>query len=132
MSIDAAGPRTPHERTEVPEVRRPTQEPLAEAPNLAAASATATLARLGPPWRPLTPIRPYERSERRIVPRHHLLMVGRIILGEETSFDCTVGNFSPAGAALWLKDAANLPVRFDLHFENATRHCIVVWRRPAR
>jgi hypothetical protein len=83
-----------------------------------------------PPWRPLPPIRPYERGERRIVPRHHILMVGRIILGNETSFDCTVRNFSPAGAALWLKNAVNLPVKFDLDFDNATRLCIVVWRRP--
>jgi hypothetical protein len=30
----------------------------------------------------------------------------------------------------WLKNAVNLPVKFDLHFDNVTRHCIVVWRRP--
>jgi hypothetical protein len=82
-----------------------------------------------PPWRPLPPSRPDERDERRIVPRHHILMVGRIILGNETSFDCTVRNFSPAGAALWLKNAANLPLTFDLDFDDATRTCIVVWRR---
>jgi hypothetical protein len=57
-------------------------------------------------------------------------MVGRIALGNGTFFDCTVRNFSPAGAGLWLKNAANLPVKFDLHFDNAIRHCIVVWRRP--
>jgi hypothetical protein len=57
-------------------------------------------------------------------------MVGKIILGKKTSVDCAVRNFSHAGAALWLNNAANLPVQFDLHFDNATRHCIVVWRRP--
>jgi hypothetical protein len=31
---------------------------------------------------------------------------------------------------VWLKNALNLPVKFDLHFDNGTRHCIVVWRRP--
>jgi hypothetical protein len=57
-------------------------------------------------------------------------MVGKISLPKGLSVDCTVRNFSPAGAALWLKNALNLPVKFDLHFDNLTRHCIVVWRRP--
>jgi hypothetical protein len=57
-------------------------------------------------------------------------MVGKITLAKGLSVDCTVPNFSPAGAALWLKNAINLPVKFDLHFDNVTRHCIVVWRRP--
>jgi hypothetical protein len=57
-------------------------------------------------------------------------MVGKIILGKGTSVDCAVRNFSSAGAALWLKNSVNLPVKFDLHFDNATRQCIVVWRRP--
>jgi hypothetical protein len=57
-------------------------------------------------------------------------MVGKIVLAKGTCVDCTVRNFSPAGAALWLKSAVNLPVMFDLHFDDATRHCIVVWRRP--
>jgi hypothetical protein len=57
-------------------------------------------------------------------------MVGKIILGKGTAVDCAVRNFSPAGAALWLKNATNLPVKFDLYFDNAIRHCIVVWRRP--
>jgi hypothetical protein len=57
-------------------------------------------------------------------------MVGKIILDKRTSVDCAVRNFSSAGAALWLKNAANLPVKFDLHFDNAAWHCIAVWRRP--
>jgi hypothetical protein len=72
----------------------------------------------------------YERAERRLIPRHYILMVGRITLARGLSVDCTVRNFSPAGAALWLKNAVSLPVKFDLHFDDVTRHCIVVWRRP--
>jgi hypothetical protein len=29
----------------------------------------------------------------------------------------------------FLHNAAALPAKFDLHFDNGTRHCIVVWRR---
>jgi hypothetical protein len=47
--------------------------------------------------------------------------------GQGTSVDCTVRNFSSAGAALWLKNGANLPAKFDLNFDNATWHCTVVW-----
>jgi hypothetical protein len=57
-------------------------------------------------------------------------MVGKIPLTKGVSVDCTVRSFSPAGAALWLKNAVSLPVKFDLQFDNSTRHCIVVWRRP--
>jgi hypothetical protein len=57
-------------------------------------------------------------------------MVGKITLAKGPSVDCAVRNFSPAGAALWLKNAANLPAAFDLHFDNSSRHCVVVWRRP--
>jgi hypothetical protein len=57
-------------------------------------------------------------------------MVGTIILANGASVDCTVRNFSSAGAALWLKNAGNLPVKFELHFDNATWICIAVWRRP--
>jgi hypothetical protein len=83
-----------------------------------------------PPWGPLRLTSPYGRAERRLIPRHEILMVGKISLPKGLSVDCTVRNFSPAGAALWLKNALNLPVKFDLHFDNVTRHCIVVWRRP--
>jgi PilZ domain-containing protein len=72
----------------------------------------------------------YERAERRFTPRHHISMVGRITLSRGMYVDCLVRDFSPAGAGLWLKHAVGLPVRFDLHFDNLTRHCVVVWRRP--
>jgi peptidoglycan/LPS O-acetylase OafA/YrhL len=84
------------------------------------------------PWRILMPILPYARGERRIFPRQGALMAGKIVPGKGASVDCTVRDFSPAGAGLWLPDAAILPAGFDLHFDNATRHCIVVWRRLYR
>ena len=68
-----------------------------------------------PPWGPLRLATPYGRAERRLIPRHEILMVGKITLPKGPSVDCTVRNFSPAGAALWLKNALNLPVKFDLH-----------------
>jgi peptidoglycan/LPS O-acetylase OafA/YrhL len=83
----------------------------------------------GLPWQLLMPILRHAGGERRIVPRQMALMAGKIILGKEASVDCTVRNFSPAGAGLWLPSAAVLPAKFDLHFDNGTRHCIVVWRR---
>jgi hypothetical protein len=76
------------------------------------------------------PALPYGRTERRLVPRHRILMVGRITLTNGVLVDCAVRNFSLAGAAVWLKNALNLPMKFDPHFDNTTRHCIVVWRRP--
>jgi hypothetical protein len=85
-----------------------------------------------PPWGPLMRVPAYERAERRIIPRHHIVMVGRIILVGGFSSDCMVRNFSPAGAGLWLKNALSLPARFDLNFDNLTRHCIVVWQEPYR
>jgi PilZ domain len=82
-----------------------------------------------PRW-PLRIIFPHERGERRIAPRHRVLRSGQIILGKRASvIDCTVRNFSSTGAAIWLPNAAALPPKFDLLFDNAIRHCIVVWRR---
>jgi peptidoglycan/LPS O-acetylase OafA/YrhL len=80
----------------------------------------------------LTRILPYARGERRIIPRQGALMAGKIVLGKGASVDCTVRDFSAAGAGLWLPNAAILPAGFDLYFDNATRHCIVVWRRLYR
>jgi hypothetical protein len=86
----------------------------------------------GPPlprW-PLMIIFPHERGERRVAPRHRVLKSGQIILGKRACvIDCTVRNFSSTGAAIWLPNAAALPPKFDLLFDNAIRHCIVVWRR---
>jgi PilZ domain len=82
-----------------------------------------------PRW-PLRIIFPHERGERRIAPRHRVLKSGQIILGRKASvLDCTIRNFSSTGAAIWLPNAAALPPKFDLLFDNAIRHCIVVWRQ---
>jgi hypothetical protein len=78
----------------------------------------------------LTSIPPYTGNERRIVPRSHILLVSRINFGNRVSLDCTVRNLSPSGAALLLKNALDLPMKFELSFDDVTRHCIVVWRRP--
>jgi peptidoglycan/LPS O-acetylase OafA/YrhL len=86
----------------------------------------------GLPWRLLMPILPHARGERRIFPRQRALMAGEIVLGNGASVDCTIRDFSPAGAGLWLPNAAILPAGFDLHFDDANRHCIVVWRRLYR
>jgi peptidoglycan/LPS O-acetylase OafA/YrhL len=86
----------------------------------------------GLPWRLLMAILLYARGERRNFPRQSVLMAGSIVLCKRASIDCTVRNFSAAGAGLWLPDATILPTSFDLHFDNASRHCIVVWRRLHR
>jgi hypothetical protein len=78
----------------------------------------------------LTPIPPYTGPERRFIPRNYVLLVSRINFGNRVSLDCAVRNFSPAGAALFLKNALDLPVKFELNFDDVTGHCIVVWRRP--
>jgi hypothetical protein len=90
----------------------------------------------GPPlprW-PLRIIFRHEHGERRIAPRHKVLKSGQIIISGKKAFviDCIVRNFSPTGAAIWLPNAAALPPKFDLLFDNAIRHCIVVWRQADR
>jgi hypothetical protein len=68
---------------------------------------------------------------RRIAPRHRVLKSGQIILGKRAFavIDCTVRNLSSTGAAIWLPNAAALPPKFDLLFDNVIRHCFVVWRQ---
>jgi hypothetical protein len=89
----------------------------------------------GPPlprW-PLMIVFPHERGERRIAPRHRVLKCGKIILGKgAAAIDCTVRNFSSTGASIWLPNAAALPPKFDLVFDDAVRHCVVVWRQADR
>jgi hypothetical protein len=82
-----------------------------------------------PRW-PLMIIFPHERGERRIAPRHKVLKSGKVILSKRASvIDCTVRNLSSTGAAIWLPNAAALPRKFDLLFDNVVRDCIVVWRK---
>jgi PilZ domain len=69
-------------------------------------------------------------AARRIAPRHRVLKSGLIILRKRASvINCTVRNLSSTGAAIWLPNAAALPPKFDLLFDNAIRRCIVVWRQ---
>ena len=86
----------------------------------------------GPPlprW-PLRIIFPHERGERRSAPRHRVLKSGQIILGRGASvIDCSIRNLSSTGAAIRLTNAPAIPPKFDLLFDNAIRHCIVVWRQ---
>ena len=56
-----------------------------------------------------------------------MILIERVSLAE-----CTVRDFSPAGAGLVLPDAIRLPKEFDLTFDKATRHCVTVWRRSDR
>jgi hypothetical protein len=82
---------------------------------------------------------PHEHGERRIVPRHKVMKAGKIIVGGKIILgkrafviDCTVQNLSSTGAAIRLPDAATVPPKFDLCFDNAIRHCTVVWRQADR
>jgi hypothetical protein len=70
----------------------------------------------------------YRGVERRINPRHGSAAAGVIWLEGRSLVECTVRDFSPAGAGLLLPDAISLPAEFDLTFDRATRHCIAVWR----
>jgi hypothetical protein len=74
----------------------------------------------------------YLGVERRINPRHRITTGGVIWLERNSMVECTVRDFSPAGAGLVLPEAAILPVEFDLTFDHATRHCVTVWRRRDR
>jgi PilZ domain len=74
----------------------------------------------------------YLGVERRINPRHRITTAGVIWLERNSMVECTVRDFSPAGAGLVLPEGAVLPAEFDLTFDDATRHCVTVWRRRDR
>jgi PilZ domain len=78
----------------------------------------------------------YRGVERRINPRHLSRIPGAIMLDRSPLVDCTVGDFSPAGAGLRLPDTVFLLAEFDLTFNYATNHvthrCITVWRHTGR
>jgi hypothetical protein len=71
----------------------------------------------------------YQGVERRMTPRHQQPRAGVILIERDALVECTVRDFSPAGAGLVLPDAINLPREFDLTFDRATRHCVIVWRQ---
>jgi hypothetical protein len=54
------------------------------------------------------------------------------LLGRDALIECTVRDFSPAGAGILMYDAVTLPSAFDLRFDHVTRHCIAVWRQLDR
>jgi hypothetical protein len=74
----------------------------------------------------------YRGVERRLTPRHQGPKPGVILLERDALFECTVRDFSPAGAGLLISDTATLPAAFDLRFDHVTRHCIAVWRQLDR
>jgi hypothetical protein len=75
----------------------------------------------------------YRGVERRINPRHLANIPGAILLERDSFVDCTVRDFSPAGAGLLLPDGVGPPpAEFDLTFDHATQHCITVWRHNQR
>jgi hypothetical protein len=74
----------------------------------------------------------YQGTERRMTPRHQSARAGLILLEGEPSVECTVRDFSPAGAGLLLPDAVALPKEFDLTFDQTIRHCVTVWRQLDR
>jgi hypothetical protein len=74
----------------------------------------------------------YLGVERRMNPRHRVTTEGMIWRRGYARVECTAQNFSPAGAGLLLPDDVGLPAEFDLTFDRATRHCILVWRSLGR
>jgi hypothetical protein len=72
------------------------------------------------------------RLERRMTPRSGSATVGAIVRPQQSMVECTVRDFSPAGACLLLPDAVKLPPEFDLIFDDTTRHCVRVWRQLGR
>jgi hypothetical protein len=71
----------------------------------------------------------YRGVERRFIPRQQGPKPAVILLEPDVLLECTVQDFSPAGAGLIAPDAAILPPAFDLRFGHITRHCTVVWRQ---
>jgi hypothetical protein len=96
------------------------EAPSSGPPILARESAGAGLERM------------YLGPERRINPRHRIVTAGVIWRKGHPRVECTVQDFSPAGAGVLLTDAVGLPEEFDLTFDRATRHCAVVWRHLDR
>ena len=72
-------------------------------------------------------------EEHRALPRRRQLKGGRITFGGG-AIDCTVRNFSKAGAALDVTTPVGIPDRFTLVIEADQRHlpCRVIWRKEKR
>jgi hypothetical protein len=74
----------------------------------------------------------YQGVERRTTPRHLTRVAGVILLRPDVLIESAVQDFSPAGAGLSLSETVFLPAEFDLTFNHAAQHCIVVWRHTGR
>ncbi len=74
----------------------------------------------------------YRGVERRMAKRNHGPKTGLISLGPGVLVECTVRDFSAAGAGLLLPNAIALPAEFELTFDHTARHCVAVWRRAQR
>jgi PilZ domain len=72
-------------------------------------------------------------DERRNKSRHRVLKAGTIEFGGG-AIDCTVRNFSEAGAALDVTTPIGIPERFTLFVQADGAHlpCTVVWRKEKR
>ncbi|HET7803923.1 MAG TPA: PilZ domain-containing protein [Pseudolabrys sp.] len=72
-------------------------------------------------------------TEKRVLFRGRTLKSGFIVLGQRAPrLECTVRNFSNAGAALRVSTTFGLPQHFDLVFEGIVRHCRSQWRNDNR
>ena len=72
-------------------------------------------------------------TERRLVPRHQISKVGKIVLPNgRPETVCMVRNMSPAGGLLSIGSAYGLPEEFDLQMDGYSRRCIARWRGPDR
>jgi PilZ domain len=72
-------------------------------------------------------------DERRNRSRHRVLKAGTIEFGGG-AIDCTIRNFSDAGAALDVTSPVGIPERFTLVVQADGAHlsCTVVWRKEKR
>jgi hypothetical protein len=67
-----------------------------------------------------------------MTPRHQSPRAGVILLERDALIECTVRDFSPAGAGLLLPEDVTLPKEFGLTFDHTTRHCVTMWRKRDR
>jgi hypothetical protein len=72
-------------------------------------------------------------DERRNRSRHRVLKAGTIEFGGG-AIDCTIRNFSEAGAALDVTSPVGIPEQFTLFMQADGTHlpCTVVWRKEKR
>jgi hypothetical protein len=72
-------------------------------------------------------------TDRRVIYRGRTLKGGFIVLSEKApKVECTVRNFSKAGAALRVSTTFGLPYRFDLVVDGIARRCRSQWRTDDR